>query len=187
MKGGESMLGEGYRRLYEALCGRHPNQRPWHFQWLGVFYLHRALRRLLPGLGGRVLDAGCGVKPYRGWLGSVESYTGLDVTPACGADLLVAPAAPWPLPDDRFDTALCSQMLEHAADAALTAAELYRVLKPGGTAVVSAPFIFNRHGGADDYRRFTAAGLRNLFPRAEVLTLEEHGGIGSTLAILLLN
>lgn len=59
---GESTLGRAYRRFYDGLCGRHPRTQPWHFQWLDTFYLYRSLRRLLPTLEGRVLDAG-----YASW------------------------------------------------------------------------------------------------------------------------
>ena len=31
-----SRLGRSYTRLYEALCGRHPIVRLWHFQWLAT-------------------------------------------------------------------------------------------------------------------------------------------------------
>jgi hypothetical protein len=60
-----------YRATYDTLCGRHPWERHWHFQWLAATDLRRELRRTLPKLSGRVLDVGCGQKPYTVWMPAV--------------------------------------------------------------------------------------------------------------------
>ena len=128
----ESALGYIYRRIYDGICGHHPNLRPWHFQWLGAFYLYRQLRRILPEMGGKVLDVGCGGKPYRSWFGQVSDYIGLDVSPGPAVDVLAAPDEPWPLPDEHFDLVLSTQVLQHVANLHLFLAEMERVLKRGG-------------------------------------------------------
>ena len=69
----------------------------------------------------------------------------------------------------------------------MTLGEIRRVLKPGGTAILSFPFLYNAHGEPDDYRRFTTQEARRLFADFEIVRLEKHGGIGSTLGILTLN
>jgi SAM-dependent methyltransferase len=183
----ESKLGRLFRVLYELLCGRPPAERPWHFQWLSVFYLHRRLRRTLPLLGGHVLDVGCGAKPYRGWFGAVESYVGLDVASGPEVDVLVRPDGTWPLDSARFDVVLCTQVLEHVENLELTLNEIVRVLKPGGVAVVTFPFLYNEHGEPYDFRRMTVHYAKRLFPRFQIEALERQGGIGSTLVILWLN
>jgi SAM-dependent methyltransferase len=161
--------------------------RPWHFQWLAVHYLYRGLRRVLPGLGGRVVDVGCGAQPYRDWFGEVTEYVGLDVVPGPAVDLVVAPGEGWPLTDGHFDILLSSQVLEHVEHLERTLSEMDRVLKPGGVAILSFPFLFNEHGAPHDYRRFTAHQAARLLPGYRVLTLERQGGVGSTSAILFLN
>lgn len=75
----ESRLGRLYRQIYEALCGKHPHLRPWHFQWLATVYLVRMLKLRLPQLTGRVLDVGCGDKPYQPWFAQATEYVGIDV------------------------------------------------------------------------------------------------------------
>lgn len=73
----ESRLGSLYRQLYEALCGKHPRLLPWHFQWLDTLYLARTLKARLPQLAGRVLDVGCGDKPYRALFSQATDYVGI--------------------------------------------------------------------------------------------------------------
>ena len=187
MNTGESKLGRAYRRIYQGFCGRHPYLLPWHFQYLDAFYLNRSLRQLLPTLTGRVLDAGCGGKPYRNWFGSVTEYVGLDVMPGPSVDVVVQSNEQWPLPNEYFDVVLSSQVLEHVEHLELTLAEMNRVLKRGGVMILSFPFIYNEHGAPWDFQRFTAYRAQKLFPSFEILRLERHGGIGSTLTILWLN
>jgi SAM-dependent methyltransferase len=183
----ESSLGRAYRRLYESLCGKHPRLRPVHFQWLSSFYLNRSLSQILPTLGGRVLDVGCGAKPYRNWFGPTTKYVGLDVAAGPAVDVVVAFNEPWPLPDASFDVLLCSQVLEHVEDLGRTLTEINRVTRPGGVVCLTVPFIYNEHGAPHDFRRFTAYGASALFPASEVVLSERQGGIGSTIMILILN
>ncbi len=42
-------------------------------------------------------------------------------------------------PDNRFDLIICSHVLEHVPDDRLAMRELFRVLKPGGTAILQTP------------------------------------------------
>jgi SAM-dependent methyltransferase len=187
MNNGESMLGLAYRRIYDGICGRHPHLRPWHFQWLAGLGLYGQLRKILPTLDGRVLDVGCGSKPYKSWFRQVPEYVGLDVFPGSEVDVVVSPNESWPLADEYFDVLLSSQVLEHVEHLELTLAEMSRVLKRGGVMVMSFPFLYNEHGAPYDFQRFTAHRAAKLFPDFEVLLLKRQGGIGSTITILFLN
>lgn len=182
-----SALGRLYRRVYDALCGRSPHERPWHFQWLSTLHLHKRLCALLAGYGGRVLDVGCGDKPYRAWFGAVSEYVGIDVAPGPAVDIVVTQGEPWPLPDGHYDVVLSTQVIEHVDNLEFALAQITRVLKPGGLVILSFPFLYNVHGAPFDYRRFTHYGAGKLLPGYEILHLETQGGIGSTLVILLLN
>lgn len=181
----ESRLGWLYRRTYELLCGKHPYVWPWHFQWLDTLYLRWRLRVLLPTLSGRILDVGCGEKPYRRLFALASDYVGMDVA-AGAADIVVAPQSDWPVQDASFDIIFSTQVIEHVECLPHVLSEMARVCKPGGRIVLSFPFLYNEHGSPFDYQRFTVHGARSLLSY-EVSSLERQGGIGSTLTILLLN
>jgi SAM-dependent methyltransferase len=86
--------------------------------------------------------------------------------------------------DGAFDAVLCIEVLEHVADPFKAAAEIVRVLKPGGRLLVTAPFLGAFHGkGGDsadhehypDYWRFTHQGLALMFgglSKAEVFAVD---------------
>lgn len=182
----ESKLGRGYRRLYELLCGRHPTLRPWHFQWLPAHFLNRDLAEHLPRLVGRILDVGCGSQPYRPLLTSAKEYVGADVTPGVNTNVVIPAVGPWPFPEEHFDALLMTQVLEYVDNGSAVVAEMHRILKPNGIAIVSFPFIFNEHG-ANDLIRLSANSVPIFFRGFCPECLRRQGGIGSTLSILFLN
>ncbi|MBZ0308765.1 MAG: class I SAM-dependent methyltransferase, partial [Anaerolineae bacterium] len=176
-----------YKSTYAFLCGQHPHLYFWHDQWLATKDLYAHLREWLPQIQGRVLDVGCGPKPYQRWMINVTEYVGLDLPHNPAADIHVKPDKRWPLPESSFDVVLCSQVIEHVQNLRLTLAEIDRVLKPGGRLILSAPFIYNLHG-PQDFRRFSAAELEQLLaPNYILQTVMIEGGIGSNLGILFLN
>lgn len=176
-----------YRKFYTILSGSGIDIKPWHFQYVSTFYLHRSLRRLLKQYGGHILDVGCGSKPYRSLFGKVARYIGLDIFPGEQVDVVVEPNQKWPFEDNTFDLVLCTQVLEHAEHLEHTLAEIARVVRPGGTLIASFPFIYNEHGEPNDYRRFSAYGAQQMFAQWEIQTVERQGGIGTTLTTLFLN
>lgn len=177
-----------FHRLYVALFGRHPNLRPWHYQWLAGVPLYAALRPLLEPMQGDVLDVGCGYKPYRGWIPGARSYYGVDVFPGPEVDGLIEPGQPWPVADESYDVVLCTQVLEHVGELDHTVDEVRRALRPGADAVFTVPFIFGEHNSPHDYRRLSRHGVRRLLEdhALEVVAIHPHGAIGSTLGSIAL-
>ncbi len=50
-----------------------------------------------------------------------------------------------PYEDNVFDGVLCTQVLEHVVDIDLLLAECNRVIRLGGSLVVSVPFLYSEH------------------------------------------
>ena len=70
-----------------------------------------------------------------------EGFTGVDRVPLEGVDQVVdLEAYPWPWPDASVETIHCSHYIEHVADFCAFMNELGRILIPGGTATIIAPY-----------------------------------------------
>jgi len=55
-----------------------------------------------------------------------------------------------PLEDSRFDVVFCNHVMEHVDDALQCMKELYRVMKPGGWAIMQVPQDFSREVTYED-------------------------------------
>jgi len=55
-----------------------------------------------------------------------------------------------PLPDNRFDCIICYHVLEHVLDDQKAMSELFRVLKPSGSAILQSPVDHNRDKTFED-------------------------------------
>ena len=68
-----------------------------------------------------------------------------------------------PFADHSFDAVFSFSVLEHVKDPFKCAAEIERVLKPGGIIYSSVPFLIPVHGYPHHYYNMTQQGLANLF------------------------
>ena len=83
-----------------------------------------------------------------------------------------------PFIDNAFDAVVSIAVLEHVKDPFRCAAELTRVLKPGGELICCVPFLQPYHGYPHHYYNMTHQGLRNLFaPRIEVDRVEVYASV----------
>ena len=111
----------------------------------------------------RVLDVGCGAKPYEPIFGPLSSsYVGVDPVDNPRAELR-GPVEDLPVEDASFDVVLCNQVLEHCDDPVRAVTELHRVTAPGGRVLVTTHGVMPYHPSPTDYWRWTHAGLEKLF------------------------
>lgn len=159
--------------------------RHWYFLSLHR-HIGRALDQALPAgesRPARLLDAGCGtgglirrIAPRRpAW-----QWSAVDLSPlACElataragrlASIAQASATGLPFPADSFDAVVSADVLAHVDDDARALAEAFRVLKPGGVAVVNVPaypWLWSYHDEqVQARRRYTARGLGELLAAA---------------------
>jgi SAM-dependent methyltransferase len=182
-----------YSWLYRLLCGTHFSPRPWHYRWCAVRGLHADLRESLPLLEGRVLLVGAHSIQYTGWATRAAEFVavrqdyGADARPPGNgiSHVPVHPHQPWPLPTASFDALLCTQALATMPDPNHVAAEMARLLRPGGLAVVSAPTLIA--AGETTLASYSAEGLRRLLDTHFTVTaVRREGGIGSSLVLMIL-
>jgi len=111
----------------------------------------------------RVLDVGCGLKPYEPLFAPYAgSYVGVDPVENPRAEL-VGSVEDLPIDDGTFDVVLCNQVLEHCDDPARAVSELRRVTAPGGRVLTSTHGVMSYHPSPTDYWRWTHAGLEKVF------------------------
>lgn len=110
-------------------------------------------------IGSRVYP---GRPAWREWL---PDALGVDALAGPGVDLVWDLEAALPAERGLFAHVECLSVLEHTPRPWRVARNLERMLRPGGTLFLSVPFAWRVHGYPADYWRFTADGVRALFPR----------------------
>lgn len=93
-----------------------------------------------------------------------------DIDPARKPDT-VGDAHDLPFENDSYDYILCTEVLEHLHTPHQAVAEMERVLKPGGTLILTTRFVYPIHDAPHDYFRFTEYGLKHLFKNFEITEL----------------
>jgi SAM-dependent methyltransferase len=150
---------------HSAMTRRRPSI--WQYDYLTLKTLADDIECLLhqaaPASPGAVaLDLGAFRSPY----GSLVEALGyelrtLDLTLENGADFAGTVEATG-LADASFDLVICTQVLEHCDDPWRGVAEIRRILKPEGKAILSAPHVWFFHPHPHDHWRFTQEGMLRL-------------------------
>ena len=103
-----------------------------------------------------------------------HQYIGCDIREGPGVDKILDLHA-LDMPDDSAGSILCLDTLEHVENPRLAVAEIFRVLKPNGLAVISSVFEFPIHNYPNDYWRFTPQGLELLMADFSPLQIFSYG------------
>jgi ubiquinone/menaquinone biosynthesis C-methylase UbiE len=119
-------------------------------------WIEKALKDLPAGY--RLLDAGAGECPYKKHCGHLEyvaqdfaqytgdGSTGLQTGSWDNSKLdIVCDITSMPVADASFDAVMCTEVLEHVPDPIAALRELARVLRPGGTMILTSPFASLTH------------------------------------------
>jgi SAM-dependent methyltransferase len=197
---GKSLVNPGSGRLsvmqklrrFPALAKAVRTTTDWiDLQWSFIITL---LERVAPQARGRLLDVGCGDKPYEYLFRPyVTEYLGIEHEATFGATAasererkpdFLYDGRRLPFEDRSFDTVLNVQVLEHTPRPAALVAEMARVLKDDGILILSAPFQFRLHEEPHDYFRYSPHGLRALCADAglEVVEVHNQGSLWSVIA-----
>lgn len=138
---------------------------------------------------GRLLDFGCGTKPYSKLFPEVTEYIGLDFENAGHPHEqeqidFFYDGKKIPFTDNSFDAILSTEVFEHIFNIDELLSELYRVLKPGGHMLITCPFVYVEHEIPYDYARYTQFALKYLLEKSgfEVVLLDKKGNLKETIA-----
>ncbi len=161
--------------------------------WSADFLILRQIRAFVDPHLGRitgaqtVLDAGCGEQPLRRAIELAGArYVGLDVEQnRSGTVDVVCSLTDVPLDDESIDVIIATEVLEHVPDTAEAFAEMSRLLRKGGTIVMTTPFAYPLHEVPHDYVRLTTHGIERLAARSGLAVAELHA-LGNEIDVMTL-
>lgn len=125
---------------------------------------------------GKILDFGCGSKPYKSFFSFTE-YIGVDFENE-GHGHANEPidffydGKTIPFGDNYFDSILCSEVFEHIFNLDVIINELNRVLKKDGNILITCPFVWNEHEIPFDYARYTRFALESILQKGGFKIIE---------------
>jgi SAM-dependent methyltransferase len=155
--------------------------------WVDLQYslLLAQIAMAAPRARGRLLDVGCGDKPYEATFRPfVSEYVGIEheavfattnASSSARRPDLYYDGDRLPFGDRSFDTVLSIQVLEHTPRPQALLREMARVLRADGLLILSAPFSGRLHEEPYDFFRYTPHGLRAMCEEAGLEVTEVHG------------
>ena len=161
--------------------------------YIVLTFLHEwMVEDALPHARGRLLDYGSGGQPYRRLFETrCDAYIAADVAVYGNLvpELHLKPNEAIPCADASFDTVLASQTLEHVPDPDFYVSECARVIRSGGTLILTAPMQWRHHETPYDYFRYTRFGIQLLLERHGFIleSIKSTGGAMALLGQILLN
>lgn len=139
----------------------------------------------------RLLDLGCGNKPYQEWYGPLtESATGCDAVQSSENVVdTICLASELPYESSSFETVFSTQVLEHVFEQQQMINEAARVLTPGGHLILSVPFTWELHEEPYDFFRLTKHGLKTMFEKSglEIEYIKANGGKWAAMFQMMIN
>jgi SAM-dependent methyltransferase len=153
--------------------------------------LSKAIKKESVHLTGKILDFGCGDKPYKSFFNHAIEYIGLDIENEGHSHEkeeidVYYDGKTIPFENEYFDSVFSSEVFEHVFDIDPILDEIYRVLKKGGKMLISLPFIWNEHEEPNDFGRYTSFGIKHILDKHgfEVIRLTKTGHFAAVAAQL---
>ncbi len=139
---------------------------------------------------GDVIDIGGKKEKKRGKfrppLSQVKSWKYVNIDKSTNPDFCCS-AENIPVEDASYDTALLCEVLEHLEHPEQVLKDIFRILKNGGTLIISVPFLFPVHADPYDFQRWTDTKIRLVLESIGFsdIKIVPMGGLGSVIHDLL--
>lgn len=143
-------------------------------------------RHVLGKRFGIVADVGAGKAPYKKNI-QCEKYIAIDKEDkGIGGIEIENIYEGIFLPDSTADLVICTEVLEHVPVPQFLVDEMYRILKPGGTILLTTPMVWPLHEVPYDFFRYTRFGIRHLLQSSGFvdITINASNGFWYTMLSL---
>jgi len=132
--------------------------------------LYQKVKQYAPDLSGRMMDFGCGSKPYQSLFTNVKEYIGVDYASEGHSHQnesidVMYDGKTIPFPNDHFDSVFSSEVFEHIFNMENIIPEINRVMKTGAKMLITCPFVWHEHEVPIDYARYTRFALKHLLEK----------------------
>lgn len=135
---------------------------PFYFARRG---LYRHVSELIGQLSGKILDIGCGQKPYSKLIKMGEIF-GLELDTRFNRETKKADffydGKAMPFADQSFDSLMANQVFEHVFNPVEFMREANRILKMKGFFLLTVPFMWDEHEQPYDFARYSSFGLQHI-------------------------
>lgn len=150
------------------------------------------IERWVGGIDPPILDLGSSTADFRARpklpydLGTILGVRVLsvDAKAAAGVDIVAdAHQLTSAIPADSVNAVICTSLFEHVRRPWIVVRQIASVLRPGGTCVLSAPWVYPEHRDPIDCYRFSVDGLRALAAEAGLVELDA-GTLRESIAVI---
>lgn len=141
--------------------------------------LYLSVQKYAAQMTGSLMDFGCGTRPYESLFTGISRYVGVDFEGG-GNDYqknrvdVFYDGKKLPFEDASFDHVLSTEVVEHIFNPDEIMSEINRVLRPGGTFLLTCPFLWPEHEQPWDYARYSSFGIRHLLERHGFIVTEQE-------------
>jgi len=152
-----------------------------------IYLSKRKLKKYQNLVTGKVLDIGCGDRPYKKLFKNAERYMGTNSEEYYKGNLFFKPGpddyivndgCDLPFSDKSFDVVLSLQVLPVFESPDLFFREVHRLLRPEGVFIITSDFLYPLWNKPYNYFRVTSFGFELLAKRNDfnVVAIEAFGG-----------
>lgn len=137
---------------------------------------------------GKLLDFGCGKKPYETLFQNVSEYIGIDFDGEGHIHTnekidVIYDGKSIPFPDNTFDGILSTEVFEHIFNPDEIILEIKRVLKNQGLILITCPFSICEHEIPNDYARYSSFAVKFMLQKEgfEIIEFTKTGNAVTTI------